>query len=164
MHKDLVGKTFELLTVLSRDGYFRNGAIRWCCRCECGNIIYVSSKDLIHNRVKSCGCLLNKSRFKKGEDHKNYKGKKKDKKGRILIYAPCHPRSRHNYVYEHVLIMEQHLGRRLLKDEKVFHKNGILEDNRIENLEIGIKTDLSQYTTVEAMVEFCKRFLEDHPL
>ena len=66
----------------------------------------------------------------------NYKGgRRKHIKGYILILKKDHPFStKDGYVFEHRLIMEQKLGRYLTKLEQIHHINGIVNDNRIENL------------------------------
>jgi hypothetical protein len=40
------------------------------------------------------------------------------------------------YALLHKMILESHLGRKLLENESVKHKNGITLDNRLENLEV----------------------------
>ena len=52
-----------------------------------------------------------------------------------------HPNStKHGYVLEHWIVVENHLGRILDKDEVVHHKNENKLDNRIKNLEVLTKS------------------------
>lgn len=64
------------------------------------------------------------------------KGRKVSPEGYVQIYTPEHPQSFRGYVFEHRLVMENHLGRVLYPNEQVHHKNMIKDDNRIENLEV----------------------------
>ncbi len=56
----------------------------------------------------------------------------------MMIRVPDHPRAPNNglYVFEHILVMEEMLGRYLLPDETVHHRNGVKDDNRPANLEL----------------------------
>lgn len=53
------------------------------------------------------------------------------------LYKPNHPNSaKHGYIYEHVYVMSEHIGRPLEAHENVHHKNGDRADNHLENLEL----------------------------
>jgi hypothetical protein len=82
------------------------------------------------------------------ENHPGWKGggRRKSAEGyvRTLIYQE-HPfygeMGRYHSkisrdVLEHRLVMAEHLGRPLRDDETVHHKNGVKDDNRLENLEL----------------------------
>ena len=55
--KDLTGKIFGRLTVLSLSEISRNGHYRYSVRCECGTEKTVLGTHLISGKTKSCGCL-----------------------------------------------------------------------------------------------------------
>ncbi len=75
-----------------------------------------------------------------GSNHWNWKGGRHTRtQGYVLVYSPNHPnRNARNQVLEHRLVMEKHLGRYLEPYEVVHHKQGIRDDNRIEELELVV--------------------------
>lgn len=127
----LEGKRFGKLVVLSLAGRDRFGNMLWNCQCDCGKTTSKpSSRRLVANLTTSCGCL----RFEKGQNAVAWKG------GRSRVpdgYIRLRDEMTGKVLgFEHVVLMERELGRKLYKGESVHHKNGIRDDNRIENLEL----------------------------
>lgn len=93
-----------------------------------------------------------------GEKNPFWKGGvMKHSTGRVLLYSPGHPYTNHvgPYVFRYRLVMEKHIGRFLLPGEVVHHKNGIITDDRIENLELMTMADHARlhYSTRRRTIE-----------
>lgn len=58
---DLKGKKFGMLFVVNNTNKKdKSGSIIWLCKCDCGNLIEISTSALKRPERKSCGCLMNK--------------------------------------------------------------------------------------------------------
>lgn len=58
MKYDLIGQTFNMLTVIKKaDIKKKGGGTYWECECECGNTTVARTTDLLSGYKKSCGCL-----------------------------------------------------------------------------------------------------------
>lgn len=85
-----------------------------------------------------------------GPDNPNWKGGfVRHAKGYILRYAPWHPDQVNGYVFEHRLVAEQTVGRRLNPWEDVHHIDGDKANNDPGNLQVISHSDhtrLHQYS------------------
>jgi HNH endonuclease len=74
--------------------------------------------------------------FKPGSRNKNWKGGRTiTEHGYVLVKMPGHPLADvRGYVYEHRLIAEQEVGRRLRKGEEAHHRNHTRDDNANQNI------------------------------
>ena len=66
---DLVGQTFNRLTVIAKDR-IENGIVYWKCRCTCGNEVVRTTGALRSGGVQSCGCLLDDIQNKASYNYK----------------------------------------------------------------------------------------------
>lgn len=140
----------------------------WNCICECGKSTVVCGTNITRSAVKSCGCLRDdklrrRNTLQKGSKHPAWKSGRLKDNGYILIHKPDHPNAVKGYVREHRLVMEIHLGRYLLPSETVHHKNGVKEDNRLENLELWVTSQPSGQR-VKDVVEWAKEILNQYSI
>ncbi len=152
--RNLNGRKFGGLKVLRDTGksikQYGCRSRGWECVCDCGASIIVSSKDLLKNRKKSCGCKKSKRKYRRM------------RRGYALIYIPDHPNAdTWGYIPEHRFVVETAIGRSLTEKETVHHKNGIKSENQPENLELWTKKHPSGQRVTD-MVAFCIDYLKEY--
>lgn len=95
----------------------------------------------VNDILRAAGITDDGRWIKRGPAHHNFRGRWKDgHNGYVHIYvtddSPFASMRNGQHVLEHRLVMAQHLGRPLHSRERVHHRNGIKDDNRVANLEI----------------------------
>jgi hypothetical protein len=122
-------------------------------------------KDLIGCQINNCGrsvsgrkmCSMHWTRWKRHGDptYITPKTNNPSRDGYIRIKVNNKGMVQHRYV------LEQHLGRELLKEENVHHINGNRSDNNIENLEIW-NTRQPKGQRIEDKIQYALDILEQY--
>ncbi len=163
---DLSGRRYGRLLVLERMGSDKHWQPLWLCLCHCRNKVTVRGSCLRNGNTQSCGCYQKERQIEanSGPNHPNWKGGVyKSAEGYMLLRKPKHPNAKKSgYVLEHTCVMAKYLGRPLHKNEMVHHKNGNRSDNRIENLELMLKSEHFSGQRIKDLIAGAIALLEEY--
>ena len=80
--KDITGKKFNKLQVLSFNAINKDGQAVWDCLCDCGNSCIVRGNLIRTGKTKSCGCLVSEWNSAQMEHRIDHIG---ERFGRLLV-------------------------------------------------------------------------------
>jgi HNH endonuclease/NUMOD3 motif-containing protein len=129
----------------SKGNQYSIGKIPWNKGLKVGCTISDKSRKRISRRMK--GNQFAKGFKHPGEKSPSWKGGRIFHQGYIRVRCEGHPKAtpHGHYVLEHILVMEERLGRYLEKWEVVHHINGIKSDNRDENLQLFTRAEHTRH-------------------
>jgi hypothetical protein len=105
---------------------------------------------------------MEEARSRRGKDNPNWKGGHVTSQGYRVFSMRDHPNARKSgYIFEHVHVMSEVLGRALGVGETVHHKNGIRSDNRKSNLELWSSSH-PPGQRIQDKVKWCLDFLDKY--
>ncbi len=159
---DLIANRFHRILVIKRvenPTNKINTRSYWLIKCDCGAEKIMTAARI--RRSKSCGCYKKEGSYApKGINHSQWKGGFHYNGGYKFILNKKHPNAKKSgYIAEHIFVMSEFLQRPLLKTEVVHHKNGIKDDNRIENLELWSHSHPSGQR-IEDKIKWCLEFIK----
>ena len=132
-------------------------AIRICSIDKCGKPHNAKGLCIGHDQRRRAGLDVDVP-LKIQEFGRRYSPPYKDKKGYIHVKEYG---GNLRDIFIHRLVLEEYLGRELTKQETVHHKNGVKDDNRIENLELWSKSQPSGQR-VEDKVNWAREILSQY--
>lgn len=117
--KDLTGEKFGNLTVIKKTGDLQDRYYTWYCRCDCGNEVIVSTKNLTAYRTTHCGCRAKELR----NAHIKPKGRTGEKYGALTALRMLEKSDEGAFLWEcacecgkQIVIPAKQLQRNQIKD------------------------------------------------
>ena len=147
-----------------KKGRGSGGKLIWRACIDCGK---ESWTELVNGEARRARCFPCSHKNLSGDKNGNWKGGRVNQGGYVKILLPSddffYPMANVNgYIYEHRLVVAKAWGRNLHSWEIVHHRNGIRDDNRMENLQLVSDDRHKQITVLENEIARLKQRLSKY--